>query len=214
MYVEPGWGTFTVLESDGLRQVSNGPNLGGVAFAYDDAGMLAGWQAWGDTSWGPCESSYRSSYERGRVIDISIPGPGVHRCDLAEDARETGVLCDCPCPEPAPASGIHDDAGACLTVGPYPHCKENFHEQRAFALEVDGTMRSGCGLRTIIADSLGCSYDASDNLVGGERHRSDDPSNECPGVELYRTGDLAECDEETTCHFGEPPAGSSACPLD
>jgi hypothetical protein len=212
MYVEPGWGTFTVLEGDGLRQVSNGPNLGGVAFAFDDAGMLAGWQAWNDIAWGPCESSYRSSYERGRVIHISLPGPSVHRCDLADDARETGVLCDCPCPDPAPSSGIYEDAGACLSVGRWPRCEETFVRQREIAS--GGSMRSGCGIRTITLDANDCSYDASGVLVGGERHRSDDPSNECPGVDVYRTGDLAECDEETTCHFGEPPAGSSPCPLD
>lgn len=210
MYVDSGWGPFTVLEGDGVRQVSNGPNLAGAAFTFDAEGKLVGWLAWNDIAWGPCKSTYRASYQRGRVLE---PGPGVHLCDLADDASETGVLCDCPCPDPTPENGIVDDAGACLSIGRWPRCEETFVRQRENAMSVGGTMRSGCGLRTITIDSLDCSYDESDNLVGVERRRSDDPSIECPGVDLYRTGDLVECDEETTCHFGEPPAGSSGCPL-
>lgn len=213
-YVDPGWGAYTVLEGDGIRQVSNGPNLGGVAFAFDDAGLLVGWQAWNDIPWGPCESDYRSNYERGRLIHLTMPGSDVHRCDLADDARETGVLCDCPCPDPVPEGGIMDDADACVSVGQWLRCEETFVRHRERAIGVGGAMRSGCGIRTISIDAMDCSYDASDALVGGERRRGDDPSNECLGVDVYRAGDFAACDEVTTCHFGQAPPGSSACPLD
>lgn len=203
---------YSVVEADGLREVRAVSTFGGHAFSFDEAGMLAGWEAWSDTTYGPC---WQVSYEQGRILGdyISTP-PGVHRCDLAHDALETGELCDCPCPQPPPEDGIHDGSDECLVVGTWPKCLPTFAQQRDAASNVGATMRSGCGVRTITLWNLDCAYDDAGTLLGGERHRGEDERDECPGVDAYRSGaPPVECEAETTCYFGPaPPAGSEPCP--
>ena len=214
---------YSVVEADGLREVRNVSSYSGRAFSFDEGGMLAGWETWGDTLWGPCNMG---GYQQGRILgDYHETPANVHRCELARDALETGILCDCPCPEPPPENAIYEAPEACLSVGAgtpggaSPDCASSFADQRNHALSRGATMRTGCGVRTITLDDpfpslpLDCAYDDAGMLLGGERHRGDDPRDECPGVDVFRTGaPPVDCADEIICYFGPmPPAGSTPC---
>jgi hypothetical protein len=206
--------SMMVLEGDGLREVRDWPNFDGKAFSFAEDGALAGYQAWNDVAWGPCEPSKQAVYERGQLLgDVGTSPPSIHRCGLAEDALTTGVLCDCTCPEPPPPEGVYAGAAACLTTTPWPACKPSFAEQRDMAANVGAPMRSGCGVRTITLEALDCSYDDGGTFVGGQRHRSEDPRDECAGVVAYVSGMVPPaCAEDTICYFGSSvPSGEMPC---
>lgn len=202
-----------VFEGDGLQEVTSDPiKLNGSSFSFTDDGALAGFRVWNELPSGVCNTF---EYQRGRLLMIealrgSPSSTWVHHCELAPDALETGVLCECPCPVPAPSNGIHENPIACIT----PACAATFDRQRVIASANDGQMRSGCGVRTLTVEPFACSYDETGNLIGGTRQRNSDTWYECPGVDTTVSGDVpATCAEEVTCYIGQsPPAGSMACP--
>jgi hypothetical protein len=207
--------SYSFVEADGLRELRNVYQFGGHALSFDEDGMLAGWEAWIDSSFGPCGLP---GYRQGRLLGETYATPAdVHRCALARDALETGELCDCPCPDPPPENGIYE-SDACLWIPNWSHCAATFDEQRYTASTTTngGSVRAGCGVRTITLSlsPIDCAYDETGALLGAERHRGEDLRNECPGVEAYRSGAAPmDCDDETVCWLGNsPPPGSDPCP--
>ena len=210
---------YSVVEADGLREIRAALYESAHAYSFDEDGMLVGWEMVLHSSFGPCGEF---TYRHGRLLGAyHETGVGLHRCGLAPDALETGVLCDCPCPEPPPENAIYDAPVACLAFGDWPtrqSCPPTFPSTGGLASNrfAPVPMRTGCGVRTITLDELDCAYDDAGMLLGGERHRGDDLRDECPGVDAYRTGaPPVVCADETTCYFGSmPPAGSTPCPLE
>jgi hypothetical protein len=215
-----GAAAYVVVEVDGLREIRTARQYDGHAFSFDEDGMLAGWESWNHSPHGPC---LEFGYKQGRILGGGRETPpGVHRCSLATDALETGILCDCPCPEPPPENAIHDGPEACLSVpdsmlmGSWPRCAATIveHQSLLAAMRTVAPMRAGCGVRTVTLDELDCAYDDGGMLLGGERRRGDEPRNECPGVDAYRSGaPPTDCADETICYLGAtPPAGFTPCP--
>lgn len=82
---------FEASESDALQETGHNQLLIGKRFSFTkEDGMIAGFNVWEEFPFGPCASSGKSSYRRGRLL---TGDESANSCTLAPDALETGVFC-------------------------------------------------------------------------------------------------------------------------